>query len=122
MLGSFNLGVLFLGLLFTSLIKYHIKVWYHCCVCVCYWPPVHEVCPNYEVVVFQPWKLTTLDLGSVAYCYIAYLLNPPHLLFLTSYVRQGEASHSFPDASSNNVSLHGIICPTGRHPSTSQHT
>ena len=34
-----------------------------------YWPPVCDVCPNYEVVDFQPQTLTTLDLGSVAYFY-----------------------------------------------------
>ena len=27
-------------------------------VCVCYWPPVLGVCPNYEVVEFQPRKAT----------------------------------------------------------------
>ena len=26
-----------------------------------YWPPVREVCPNYEVVDFQPCTLTTTD-------------------------------------------------------------
>ena len=34
-----------------------------------YWPPVREVCPNYEVVEFQLWTLTTPDLGFFAYCY-----------------------------------------------------
>ena len=28
------------------------------CVCVCYWPPVRGVCPNYEVLDFQPWTVT----------------------------------------------------------------
>ena len=26
-------------------------------VCVCYWPPVRGVCPNYEVVQFEPWTV-----------------------------------------------------------------
>ena len=34
-------------------------------VCVCYRPPVRVVCPNHEVVVFQPWTVTAPDLGSV---------------------------------------------------------
>ena len=50
--------------------------------CVCYWPQVREVFPNDEVVMFQPQTLTTMYLGSVAYCYIAYLLKPPHSIFL----------------------------------------
>ena len=28
------------------------------CMCVCYWPPVCGVCSNYEVVEFQPRKVT----------------------------------------------------------------
>ena len=91
-------------------------------VCVCYWPPVREVCPNYEVVTFQPQILTNLDLGSVADCYTAYLLNPPHHLFLPFNVRPGEAYKSCPNAPDINVSPNRIICPPGRHPSLSQHT
>ena len=41
-----------------------------------FWPPVLEVCPNYEVVVYQPWTGTPLDLGSVANCYVAIILIP----------------------------------------------
>ena len=52
--------------------------------CCRYWPPVREVCLNYEVVDFQPWTLTTPDLGSVAYCCVAYLLDPPRPLLLQS--------------------------------------
>ena len=54
---------------------------------MCYWPPVREVCPNYEAVMFQPWTLTTPDLGYIVYCYIAYLLNPPQPILLPSDVR-----------------------------------
>ena len=39
------------------------------------WPLVHEVCPNYEVVVFQPRTGTPLDLGSVSNCYVYILPN-----------------------------------------------
>ena len=35
---------------------------------------------------FQPWTLTTPDLGSFTYCYVAYLLELPHPLLLTSNV------------------------------------
>ena len=75
------------------------------CVCVCYWRPVHEFFPYYEVVMFQPRTLTTPDLGSVDYCYIAYVLNPPHPLFLPSDVRPGEAAHSYPAAPAIDLSL-----------------
>ena len=53
---------------------------YHCrifsmfmfvCLCVCYWPPVVVVCPNHEVLVFQPCTVTTPDLGPVTYFYVA---------------------------------------------------
>ena len=40
-------------------------------------PPVREVCPNYEVVMFQPQTGTPPDLCSVDNCYIAILLNTP---------------------------------------------
>ena len=75
------------------------------CVCVCYWPPVREIFPNHEVMIFQPRTLTTPDLGSVAYCYIAYLLNPSHPLFLPYDVCPGEAAHSCPTAPVIDVSL-----------------
>ena len=39
------------------------------CVCVreFTWPPVRAVCPNYEVVVFQPLTVTPPHLGSVTH-------------------------------------------------------
>ena len=46
------------------------------------WPPVREVCPNHEVVIFQPWTGTSPDLGSTAYCYVVILYDPPRLIFL----------------------------------------
>ena len=41
-----------------------------------YWPLVCEVCPNYELVMFQPWTGISLDLGSVDNCYVAVNLIP----------------------------------------------
>ena len=38
------------------------------------WPPVDEVCTNYEVVMFLPWAGTPMELGSVANCYVDILL------------------------------------------------
>ena len=40
------------------------------------WPLVREVCPNYEVLMFQPCTGTSLDLYSVANRYVAILLIP----------------------------------------------
>ena len=48
-----------------------------CCLVVVFRTPVHEDCPNYEVVVFQPRTLPTTHLGSVAYCYsLIYPFRP----------------------------------------------
>ena len=46
---------------------------YVCCCCCCcwYWTPFCMVFPNGEIMDFQPWKLTTPDLGSVSYFYAA---------------------------------------------------
>ena len=53
------------------------------------WPLVLGVCPNYEVVMFQPRTVTPPYLGSVVNCYVAtklflnlytLLLHPPDLL------------------------------------------
>ena len=57
-----------------------------CDLYVCYWTPVHEVYPNYELLMFQPRTSTNPDLGSVAYCYIAYLFNRPYPLLQPSDV------------------------------------
>ena len=53
--------------------------------------------------MFQPRTLTTPDLGSIAYCYIAYLLNPPHPLLLLFNVPPGRGYHSCPDSSAIDV-------------------
>ena len=42
---------------------------------LCFWPSVHAVCPNHEVVVFRPWTVITPDLGSVAN--YTFYSNPP---------------------------------------------
>ena len=48
-------------------------------ICVCYWPPVRVVCPNHEVLEFQPRIWTTSDLGSVDIFTTWNLELPPHL-------------------------------------------
>ena len=42
------------------------------------WPPFYGVCPNHEVVMFQPQTVTPQYLGSVVNCCVSYstLLNP----------------------------------------------
>ena len=40
--------------------------------------PVPEVCPNNEMVMFQPRTGTSPNLGPVAHCYV-YFLVPPFL-------------------------------------------
>ena len=57
-------------------------------VCVCNRPPVCEVCFNYEVVVFQPRKVTPLHLGSIA---IVYRFSGLLFSFLHPTVPQSEA-------------------------------
>ena len=47
------------------------------------WPPVHEVCPNYEVAMFQPWTGTSLDLVSIDNYYVAMILSTT-ALFLSA--------------------------------------
>ena len=46
------------------------------------WPPVREVCPNHEDA--KAWAGTSLDLGSIYYCYVS---SPPK-----------EATHFFPSS------------------------
>ena len=52
-------------------------------------PPVHEICTNDEVVVFQPWTLNPPHLGSSRLTLYFNLALPPHL-FLLSFL-----NHSF---------------------------
>ena len=92
---------------------FYIRMMHWCC-CCWYWPPVFEVSPNYEVVDFQPRKLTTTDLSSIAYCYV-HLLNPPHPPLLLSNVPS-------PQLYSSVLNPHRIIHPPGHHPYLSQNT
>ena len=89
-----------------------------CCFCCWYWPLVREVFPKYEVVKFQPRTLTNPYPGSVAYCYVSYLLDPPHPLLLLFDV--------LPPPHLTSVCLcnhhHMVIRLTGRPLSPSQHT
>ena len=52
-------------------------------VCVYLWPQVYVVCPNHEVVVFQPWIGTTPYLGSVDN--YAFYSKPPAPLVSTVF-------------------------------------
>ena len=90
--------------------------------CVCYWLSVFDICLNYEVVMFQPCTFTTPYLDSVAYCYMDYLLNPPHPIFLPPNVRPGEAALSCPAAPAIYVPSHMIIHLPGCHPYLSRYT
>ena len=96
------------------------------------WPPVRGVCPNHEVVMFQPRTATPPYLGSVVKCYVSIstLLNllrpsPP----LSSLIRPPPdfrlgGCHHPPLAtlpSTYVVQPHRIIRPPWRHLSLSQH-
>ena len=67
---------------------------------------------------FQPQTLTTPDLGSITYCYVAYLLDPPRPLLLPP--------DAPPPPQSSFICLchhhQRIIRPSRRLPSLSQHT
>ena len=47
-------------------VQWHLLNVQCCCYLLFLRPPVRTVCPNHEVVVFQTWKGTTSDPGSVA--------------------------------------------------------
>ena len=65
--------------------------------------------------MFQPFTLTIMYISSVEYCYVTYLMEPPHPLLLPSNVPPPQ---SFPSV----LVPHGIILPPGRHPYISQYT
>ena len=67
---------------------------------------------------FQPQILTNPYLGSVAYCCVAYLLDPPHSLLL-SFEFSPPPQSSFAYLRHRH---HRIVCPPGRPSSPSQHT
>ena len=93
---------------------------------MCVWVCVLLTTSTWGLSKLQGGYVPTADidqskLGSLAYCYIAYLLNPAHPLFLPSDVCLWEASHCCPSDPATNVSLHGITLPPKRHRSLSQH-
>ena len=71
--------------------------------CYFYRTPLWEVCLNYEAVEILPQTLTNLYLGSAAYCYVAYLLDPTHPILLMSDVPRTELS-SLPPTQQDNPS------------------
>ena len=100
------------GVRWVSIIL-HIFAFRFCCCCCCYWPPVLEVCPDYEVVEVQHWILTTLDLWSFDYCYVAYLLDLPHSHLLPSNVPTPQPS-SFTASTTGSSAQLGFprLCPS----------
>ena len=65
-----------------SILMFLINSWELEVICGCYWqvflclrPPVRAVCPNHEVLMFQPWTVITPNLGSVAN--YTFYSNPP---------------------------------------------
>ena len=79
------------------------------------WPPVHEVCPNYEVAMFQPWTGTSLDLVSIDNCYVAMILRTtPLFLSAARCPPGGGATLSCPFY----LSIANHLFPTQDHPPT----
>ena len=66
------------------------------------WPPVRVVCPNYEVVMFQPWTVTPPYVGYVVNCYVAtsFFLTRSALLLPTTDFPLGELPAPDPGHSS----------------------
>ena len=60
------------------------------------WPPVRELCPICELVMFQPRKRTPLDLGSVANFYVAVLLSTAPPFLPAAWCPPGGATRSCP--------------------------
>ena len=59
------------------------------------WPPICEVFPNQEVT--KPRIGTSLELGSVAYCYVTIIYAPLRLLSLPPNVRpRGQTTLALP--------------------------
>ena len=89
------------------------------------WPLFREVCPNYEVEMFQPRTGTPPDLGSVANFYVAILIitDLPFSALHPMSARGGLPAHAptlyhFPTV----ASTHRIIHPPESHLSPYQHT
>ena len=70
-------------------------------VCVCFnQPPVWVMCPNHEVVVFQPWKVTATYLVSV-YIVKKFSLEPhaPSASNISGYLYITSSSYRSPVSS-----------------------
>ena len=83
-----------------------------------YWPLVRGVCPNYEVVMFQPQTRTTPDLGYVSDCYAAILIITAHPFTARQPMSAwgGIPAHAHtPYPLPTVVSPHRIIRPPRRH-------
>ena len=87
------------------------------CVCVCYCPPVREVCPNHEVVMFQSRTVTTLKPIPCRLFLYSLLLNPPLPLLLPSDVfpRGGYTPAPPPHPPTSALLPHVIIRPNGHN-------
>ena len=77
-------------------------------------PLVRGVCPNYEVVMFQPHTGTHPYLGSVANCYRAMLLSPDPLFTPAIQCPPGGDFRSFPFP----LFLYERLAPTQDHSPT----
>ena len=96
----------------------------HVCVCVCYRPPVREVCPNHEVVMFQPRTVTTPKPRLFLLLLYSLLMNLTRPLLMPSDFLPGRNTTPTPPPHppTSTLSPHGIICPPERHPYLSQYT
>ena len=92
--------------------------------CVCYWPLVHEVYRNHDVVMFLPWIVTTRKPILCQLLLYSLIMNPPHPLLLPSNLPPGRNPNIAPPTHvpASTLSSYGIICPPGQQPSPSQHT
>ena len=59
---------------------------------VVYWPPVRAVWLNDEVAEIQPWSVTTLNLVSIAYCYIEIFISPLSVPLTVSLPSEGDSA------------------------------
>ena len=88
------------------------------------WPPVYEMCPNYEVVMFQPQTGTPTDLGSISIFYINILFSPAPPFTPDTQCPPGGATSSLPFP----LYLVDLLAPTQDHfttqasPIPTQHT
>ena len=90
-------------------------MFYSLCVCVCTWPPVREVCPKYELVVFQPWTVTPLHLVSIAVVKLKLYL-PPHLFLPFVSIFLLSPPSYLPPICSRSLLRSSIICTPSEPP------